>query len=97
MERSESEESVHGCPHAGSDRGRQVYAPPAFISIDSRRRSSLPPSPWTLSAKSVKLTSDSQELVVFVGFPASGKSTFAERYFVPKGYVRVNQVPSFRW
>jgi predicted kinase len=27
-----------------------------------------------------------------VGFPASGKSTFAERYFVPEGYVRVNQV-----
>jgi bifunctional polynucleotide phosphatase/kinase len=29
---------------------------------------------------------------VFVGLPASGKSTFAERYFVPEGYVRINQV-----
>ncbi|ELR22122.1 DNA 3'phosphatase [Acanthamoeba castellanii str. Neff] len=44
-----------------------------------------------VKGKSVKVASDTQELVVFVGFPASGKSTFAERYFVPEGYVRVNQ------
>ncbi|PRP86814.1 bifunctional polynucleotide phosphatase/kinase-like [Planoprotostelium fungivorum] len=31
-----------------------------------------------------------QELVVLVGRPASGKSTFAKRYFVPKGYVWAN-------
>eukprot|EP00026_Physarum_polycephalum_P005964 Phypoly_transcript_06003.p1 GENE.Phypoly_transcript_06003~~Phypoly_transcript_06003.p1 ORF type:complete len:564 (+),score=114.23 Phypoly_transcript_06003:157-1848(+) len=34
---------------------------------------------------------DEQELIVFVGFPASGKSTFAKRKLVPKGYVHVNQ------
>eukprot|EP01114_Cavostelium_apophysatum_P015100 TRINITY_DN404_c0_g1_i1.p1 TRINITY_DN404_c0_g1~~TRINITY_DN404_c0_g1_i1.p1 ORF type:complete len:539 (+),score=163.75 TRINITY_DN404_c0_g1_i1:1629-3245(+) len=31
------------------------------------------------------------ELVVFTGRPASGKSSFAKKWFVPKGYVHVNQ------
>eukprot|EP01125_Pyxidicula_operculata_P021644 TRINITY_DN845_c0_g4_i1.p1 TRINITY_DN845_c0_g4~~TRINITY_DN845_c0_g4_i1.p1 ORF type:complete len:419 (+),score=124.86 TRINITY_DN845_c0_g4_i1:858-2114(+) len=35
--------------------------------------------------------STSQEMVIMVGWPASGKSTFTERYFVPHGYVRVNR------
>lgn len=33
----------------------------------------------------------SQELVIFVGVPASGKSTFARKHFVPHGYLHVNQ------
>lgn len=45
---------------------------------------------WT--AKSTQFATGRQELVIFVGLPASGKSTFAERFFVPQGYVRVNQV-----
>jgi bifunctional polynucleotide phosphatase/kinase len=32
-----------------------------------------------------------QELVLLVAPPASGKSSFAERYFVPHGYNRINQ------
>jgi len=32
-----------------------------------------------------------QELVIMVGRPASGKSTFTKRFFVPAGYVHVNQ------
>jgi len=30
-------------------------------------------------------------MVLFVGFPASGKSTFAKTYFVPKGYEHINR------
>ncbi|RUS20191.1 polynucleotide kinase 3 phosphatase-domain-containing protein [Endogone sp. FLAS-F59071] len=32
-----------------------------------------------------------QEVVVLVGYPACGKSQFASRWLVPKGYVYVNQ------
>lgn len=32
-----------------------------------------------------------QELVVMVGVPASGKSTFSKQYFQPNGYVSVNR------
>ncbi|KAI8638071.1 polynucleotide kinase 3 phosphatase-domain-containing protein [Parasitella parasitica] len=31
------------------------------------------------------------EVVVCVGYPASGKSSFAKKYLVPKGYVYINQ------
>jgi len=37
------------------------------------------------------LVSKDQELILFVGRPASGKSTFARKHFVPAGYVHVNQ------
>ena len=33
----------------------------------------------------------SAEMVVMVGCPASGKSTFRKRYFEPNGYVVVNR------
>ena len=38
-----------------------------------------------------ELPIDSQELVLMVGRPASGKSSFTRRYFVPKGYVQINR------
>ncbi|KAK9765648.1 DNA kinase/phosphatase Pnk1 [Basidiobolus ranarum] len=34
---------------------------------------------------------DKQEIVIFVGHPASGKTTFAKQYFVSEGYVHINQ------
>ena len=41
--------------------------------------------------KSEALVSAEQEVIVFVGFPASGKSTFAKTYLLPSGYVHVNR------
>jgi len=37
------------------------------------------------------LTASSQEMVLFVGFPASGKSTLAKKYMVPAGYEHINR------
>lgn len=34
---------------------------------------------------------DSQEVVILVGQPASGKSTFCKKYILPKGYVHINR------
>ncbi|KAL8596825.1 hypothetical protein ACOMHN_027154 [Nucella lapillus] len=43
------------------------------------------------------LTSSSQEVVVFVGLQASGKSSFAKNHLLPKGYVHVNQDTLKTW
>jgi len=37
------------------------------------------------------ITSDKQEMLIFVGMPASGKSSFAKKYLEPKGYVWINR------
>jgi bifunctional polynucleotide phosphatase/kinase len=37
------------------------------------------------------LTSEKTEMIIMVGFPASGKSTFSQRFLIPKGYVHVNR------
>lgn len=34
---------------------------------------------------------DSKEIVLFVGYPAMGKSTFYRKHFEPAGYIHVNQ------
>jgi len=38
-----------------------------------------------------QLISKKQEVIIFQGFPASGKTTFYKRYFEPKDYVHVNR------
>jgi bifunctional polynucleotide phosphatase/kinase len=37
------------------------------------------------------LISKRQEVIICVGMPASGKSSFTKKIFEPNGYVRVNQ------
>lgn len=44
-----------------------------------------------LEPEDAKLKSDSQELIIFLGFPASGKSFFCNKYLKKEGYVVVNR------
>lgn len=39
----------------------------------------------------VEETKDHPEVIVCVGLPACGKSSFVKRHLIPKGYVHVNQ------
>jgi len=39
----------------------------------------------------LKISSDTQEMVICVGRPASGKSTFSKKYLVSKGYEHINR------
>ncbi|XP_070574665.1 bifunctional polynucleotide phosphatase/kinase-like [Ptychodera flava] len=50
-----------------------------------------------LDPSSASVTSQEQEVIVFVGFPACGKSTFAKNYLIPKGYVHVNRDTMGTW
>ncbi|KAK3560836.1 hypothetical protein QTP86_021860 [Hemibagrus guttatus] len=43
------------------------------------------------------LTSTSQEIIVAVGFPGSGKSTLFQTHIIPKGYVYVNRDTLGSW
>jgi bifunctional polynucleotide phosphatase/kinase len=40
---------------------------------------------------STPLVSGTQEMVILVGYPASGKSTFAQFHLESEGYIRVNR------
>lgn len=57
--------------------------------IDSTARLYDPPS--------ASLTSSKTEVIVAVGFPASGKSTFFHTHVIPKGYVYVNRDTLGSW
>ncbi|XP_069551502.1 bifunctional polynucleotide phosphatase/kinase [Brachyistius frenatus] len=57
--------------------------------LDSTARLYDPPS--------ASLTSSRTEVIVAVGFPASGKSTFFHTHIVPKGYVYINRDTLGSW
>ncbi|XP_041796944.1 bifunctional polynucleotide phosphatase/kinase [Chelmon rostratus] len=46
---------------------------------------------------SASLTTSKTEVIVAVGFPASGKSTFFHTHIIPKGYVYVNRDTLGSW
>jgi len=49
------------------------------------------------AAPSVTIPGSSQELIVFVGCPASGKSKFFKTFMAPKGYYHVNRDTLGSW
>jgi len=49
------------------------------------------PSKPLLDPEDACITVDSQEMILFVGPPASGKSTFYKKHLQPKGYIHVNR------
>ncbi|XP_061574971.1 bifunctional polynucleotide phosphatase/kinase [Cololabis saira] len=67
------------------------YSLPEFDprKLDSTARLYDPPS--------ASLTSSETEVIVAVGYPASGKSTFFHTHIVPKGYVYVNRDTLGSW
>ncbi|XP_076112376.1 bifunctional polynucleotide phosphatase/kinase-like [Mytilus galloprovincialis] len=44
-----------------------------------------------------KIVSDQPEVVIFAGYPGSGKSFFGKKYLEPKGYVHVNRDTLGTW
>lgn len=63
-------------------------APFEWLSFDP---SSFNAGPSSVQSPSKHYHASQQELVVMVGMPASGKSTFCKRYFEPHGYVVINR------
>ena len=37
------------------------------------------------------LSPNNKEVIILIGSPGSGKSTFTEKFLLPKGYIRINQ------
>lgn len=69
-------------------------APFNMPDFDPRRLSKADPLTDPLKAS---LTLKKQEMVIFVGFPASGKSTFVQTHFKSAGYVHANRDTLGSW
>ncbi|XP_027011334.2 bifunctional polynucleotide phosphatase/kinase isoform X1 [Tachysurus fulvidraco] len=69
-------------------------APFDLPSFDPR---GLDPKGHLYDPPTASLTSSRQEVIVAVGFPGSGKSTFFQTHIVPKGYVYVNRDTLGSW
>ncbi|XP_068563020.1 bifunctional polynucleotide phosphatase/kinase [Cebidichthys violaceus] len=69
-------------------------APYSLPSFDPRKLDS---TAALFDPPSACLTSSRTEVIVAVGFPASGKSTFFQTHVIPKGYVYVNRDTLGSW
>ncbi|XP_075956014.1 bifunctional polynucleotide phosphatase/kinase isoform X1 [Anarhichas minor] len=69
-------------------------APYSLPNFDPRKLDS---TAGLLDPPSACLTSSRTEVIVAVGFPASGKSTFFQTHVIPKGYVYVNRDTLGSW
>jgi len=91
--------------HAGTDRkfalnlGLKFYTPEEFFlntnSVQYRLQgfhiSSLPKNVPAIIPSSMPLLSNDSEIVLFVGYPSSGKTTFFNRHFSNAGYIHICQ------
>ena len=50
-----------------------------------------------LEPESTSITASSQEVILFIGPPASGKTTFYQKYLQPHGYVHINRDTLGSW
>eukprot|EP00727_Mastigamoeba_balamuthi_P012218 m51a1_g7619 putative dna 3 phosphatase (427) ;mRNA; f:291908-293800 len=64
---------------------------PEPFAADDFDPSAIPTTEEICEGRVAALTSEKQELVLFVGFPTSGMSTLARTNMVPKGYAHVNR------
>ncbi|PVD23837.1 hypothetical protein C0Q70_17111 [Pomacea canaliculata] len=78
--------------------GIKFYTPEEFFLGESAAKfewGSIDPVKFLMSVPTTKSKEQhhkkNQELLVLVGVPASGKSTFSKQYFQPNGYVSVNR------
>jgi bifunctional polynucleotide phosphatase/kinase len=74
--------------------GLEFKTPEEYFLGESPREFVRPfaPESYIVSSDPISFTkSDVKEIVVFVGFPGSGKSTFFRKTLEPLGYERVNQ------
>ncbi|KAJ9586248.1 hypothetical protein L9F63_020110, partial [Diploptera punctata] len=70
---------------------------PAPFKLPEFNPSALPKDTSLLNPPDTKLVSGSKEVIIFVGSPGSGKSSFTDTYLVPKGYHHVNRDKLGSW
>ncbi|KAM9452126.1 bifunctional polynucleotide phosphatase/kinase-like isoform 1-T1 [Salvelinus alpinus] len=95
----------HLCEKFALNLGLQFHTPEEFFLGWKTAPFSLPPfdprkcdsNARLYDPPSASLTSTKQEVIIAVGFPASGKSSFFHTHIVPKGYVYVNRDTLGSW